>query len=225
MVAWLVAMGILSDEAGDICLSRFQFECEQRIKLVQERFLAAKEIDESRNIMLHMPSILPGISFGIVTTGTFGVCHLTGVERSLPSSVRITRTHKLGFRIKQILVEIRTFGEVSRIFCLAHTFSHVCGCIIVVYRFEGRRNRFGLNQISGEVTVFHVRFPIGFLFVRYGLGLLDGVESAFGIKSAEPFAVGFGYDGYTVVAYHGIGFLAPQSPDGQEALHFALLYQ
>ena len=60
VVGWLVAMGILSDEAGDICLSRFQFECEQRIKLVQERSLAAKETDESRNIMLHMPSILPG---------------------------------------------------------------------------------------------------------------------------------------------------------------------
>ena len=41
----LIAVSVLSDEAGDICLRRFQFECEQRIKLVQERFFTAKETD------------------------------------------------------------------------------------------------------------------------------------------------------------------------------------
>ena len=52
--------------------------------------------------MLHMPSVLPCITFGIVSTGTFHVGNLTRVERRFPTPVSIAGTHELRFSIKQV---------------------------------------------------------------------------------------------------------------------------
>ena len=88
--------------------------------------------------MLHMPSVLPCITFGIVSTGTFHVGNLTRVEGRFPTSVSITGTHELRFFIKQVLIKIGTFGKISGIFLFTHTLGHIgCG-VIIIYRFQRR---------------------------------------------------------------------------------------
>ena len=86
--------------------------------------------------MLHMPGVLPCITFGIVSTGTFHVGNLTRVEGRFPTPVSIAGTHELRFSIEQVLIKIGTFGKISGIFLFAHTLGHIgCG-IIVIYRFQ-----------------------------------------------------------------------------------------
>ena len=137
MMTWLIAMCVLSDQPCYVSLSCFQFHCKQRIQLVQECFFSTKESNQTRNIMLHMPGILPCISFRIITTCTFRMSYITGIKRRFPYPVSITRTHKVSLRIEQVLIIISTFRKVSGIFFFSHTTCHVSCRIIIIYRFQG----------------------------------------------------------------------------------------
>ena len=84
----LITMCILSDQTCHISLGCFQFHCKQGIQLVQERFFSTKESNQTGNIVLHMPGILPCISFRIVTACTFRMSYITRIKRRFPGSVR-----------------------------------------------------------------------------------------------------------------------------------------
>ena len=159
--------------------------------------------------MLHMPGILPCISFRIITTCTFRMSYITGIKRRFPYPVSITRTHKVSLRIEQVLIIISTFRKVSGIFFFSHTTCHVSCRIIIIYRFQGWRYGLCLCQVCREISVLRIHFPIRLQRMRYGLRLLHHIESTFSIKAMETFAVSLGNDRYTMIANHTEVFFSP----------------
>ena len=87
MVARLVAVGILADKTRNVRQFAVKFQCEELVELLEERFRSAKQLDDARNVELHLPCILPLVAFGVIAAIAFGMSEVARVERCLPCSV------------------------------------------------------------------------------------------------------------------------------------------
>lgn len=67
MMAWLIAMNILSDESAGIVIL-FTTRVGEREEFVQpanKRFLATHQTNKVGHVLRHVPVVLPGIALGI----------------------------------------------------------------------------------------------------------------------------------------------------------------
>ena len=87
VVTRFVTVSIITDQTGYISQLGSKFNCKQRIQLVREGFFSAQQSNQSRNIVLDMPGVLPCITFCIVATVAFCMCSLSRIERTLPGTV------------------------------------------------------------------------------------------------------------------------------------------
>ena len=84
MMTRFVAVSVLSDKSGNVRKITFKFQGEELVELLKERFRSAKQLDESRNVVLHLPGVLPCVAFGIIAAYAFGMCEVARVEWCLP---------------------------------------------------------------------------------------------------------------------------------------------
>ena len=70
MMAGLVAVGVLSDEARDVgivVVAQVAWSIEQSIEMSVERILATHQFGQSVHVVWHQESILPRVALGVVT--------------------------------------------------------------------------------------------------------------------------------------------------------------
>ena len=86
-MARLIAMGILSDESGDVrrrLCPHVAGDEEERVELGDESFFGAEEFHQSVHIVRHEPGILPCVALGVVVLTVYGA---EGIERLAELSV------------------------------------------------------------------------------------------------------------------------------------------
>ena len=125
VVARLIAMGILSDESGDIgrCLSsHVAGDEEERVELGDESFFGAEEFHQSMHIVRHEPGILPCVALGVVVLTVYGA---EGVERLAELSVGAQSAHKSSFLVEVVPVGLAAVEEILVVGLLAQFFGHL----------------------------------------------------------------------------------------------------
>ena len=96
----LIAVHILADESGDICLipaGCLGFCREQIIQLPDKRLPAAHEFDEPADVLRRREAVLPGIGFRVVEI------YLKRIERGVPAAV-VAGAEEFGTRVEQVFV-------------------------------------------------------------------------------------------------------------------------
>ena len=171
-----------------------------------------------------MPGILPGIAFRVVATGRSRMGKTEFVEGRTPFPGRILAAHQLGGRVKEVQVIERTVGKEDTVFPVAQLAGQQGGTIIVIAAFQRTGDGFHGNQVIGIIPVLIVHRPVGFLVI-FRQRFADGRIGSLRIYSLNAFQAGLDQHGDCVIANHGVGFPAPERPDGQISLGPALFDQ
>ena len=222
VVARLIAVGILANQARHVAKRAVELGGEKRVELRDEGLAAAEELDKARHVVLHVPRVLPGVALRVIAAVAFCMGEGGGVERRLPFARAEARTHEISALVEEVLVEIGAAGEIFIVVLFAHLQRHVGGGVVVVNILERARNRLHLDDVAREVAVFHISLPIRLHLVRLRLRHLDGLERALRVEVAEALVVSLGNDGHAVVGNHAVVFLAPKRPYRQVSLRFGL---
>ena len=131
MVAWLIAMGILSDESGDVGRHVLPFQhrryYEKRIQLDEKLFHAPETCSKSLKVMRHEPCVLPSVAFAVVVCAV-GRGERTVVLTKIPFAVLSSDESQR--RIKERDIRRASSSEVSGIFILAQDFGSIGKCSV-----------------------------------------------------------------------------------------------
>ena len=119
MVAWLVAMRILSNQTSDVwrgILTHIAFHNEQGVELIDKGFVATEDRNESPNIVGNEPNILPCCAFCIVIGA---VNDLEWVERFAEMAFRINAPHELCLLVEvEIAIGLAALVEILIVFLI-----------------------------------------------------------------------------------------------------------
>ena len=209
MMARLIAMHILTYQAGDVRKFPFQLQVrrEYGIECHYKIILAAKQLHHAVHIMRHKETILPGSGLRI------GTSHLQRLERCFPVAIHPFGTEKLGSPIKHIHIVLRTCNEcLANIFFL-HLLRHAGYAPVIVGKFQQARDRFPLD-VRGDETVPHI--AVRPFFVLLGRGY-HRFQRFLGIKPTDAFQISICYDRSGVIAYHRPRLSGRKRPDGKFA--------
>ena len=130
MVARLVAVGVLTDEAGDVRRSVLTvysgISGEKRVKPLDKLLAGAVEINQAGIVVRSEPGILPGVSLTIIISAM-----LRGIwiERSPPAAVCHLSSCEQSLRIHIIAVGMAAVTEIFSVIRLAKVISgggHSC---------------------------------------------------------------------------------------------------
>ncbi|MBA1340606.1 MAG: hypothetical protein C5S40_00510 [ANME-2 cluster archaeon] len=137
MVAGLIAMGILTNQPGDITLvspCHFHPGIEHFVKLFSEFHRTSQEIHHSANILWNEESILPRIGLGEHEV------HFCRIERRNPSTIQ-TATHESCFCVKNIFIILCPLDIVLIVIFVSQIFCHDGNTPIVIGIFQCFRDR------------------------------------------------------------------------------------
>ena len=133
MVTRLVAMCILTNHTGtenrQIFLP-YRYIGKHTIQLCRKLVLSACQGNQSLNVVLHRPEIMPGIAFT-------DVCRIfIGIEVRLEDSPVVYRLHESCSRIEYIPIILRTLEIFIRQFSLAHLLRHFSNTEVIECIFQ-----------------------------------------------------------------------------------------
>ena len=220
MVAGLVAVDVLADQAGDVLgvavVDLRIVEVEHGVQLLDRRGVAAQRLDDPAQILRREPRVLPGVALGIVRTIVDG----GRVEGLAIGPVRLTRPQEAGLHIEAVAPVGRPLLEGLGQVGLAHVLGHLGDGPVVIGVFDGLGGGFRLLVDRG-VAQLHVvaETAIG----GVGRALDHGVQGRLAIIAADALHPGVGDDRHGVIADHRPGLLAVELPDRQDAVRALLL--
>ena len=225
-----VAMGILSDQAGDITgyivALQCRRHCEKRIQAGSQPFLSAHQSRQPFHIVRNKERPLPGIPLAIIIL-TMRRCQRS--KRCTPFTLFCLSPDKANISIKYIFIIERLFIEISGLFASSYLFGKTCQRPIVESIFECAGHRFHFH-ITRDVTVFPIifqsdeiphRIPACILHRRFG----HCFESQFRIETDNTVQISIGNYGKRMYSGHLIILNAPQRPDRQLSGIFVMLQQ
>ena len=215
MVARFVAMRILTDESRNIgrrVFAQVSFDNEERIELSHETIFVGEEFHQATNVVRYEPSVLPGVSFGIIILSVYG---MERIERHTEFAVRTQTTHKLCFGIEELFVRLTALQEVGIVAFLAQQLGHFGDGSVG----NGVFQRLGHGLRSRIFVISHVAVllqRIHTTLVEHSR-LLHGFErclTVFHISLQHKVA----QHNDSRVSYHAIGLISHQMPYGKLAL-------
>ena len=187
---------------------RISFQRKQRIQLICKSILAPHQFDQTFYILLHMPCILPGVTFSKISPNRTCMKQTHSAKRSPPIPFRIFSTHKLRFGIKKILIISGAFHEVFKIPHFIKTFSHLSYTIIIISTLQSFRYRLSRHYIKRIISIFIINFPIGVTMTESRRFFYRFISLPF-IKTIETFQVSIHNNRNCMIADHTIIFLSP----------------
>ena len=217
VVAGLVAVGILSLEAGDVGhlhLPAARLIAEEGVQGGHHGFAPAHQGRVAGYVVRHKETGLPGNGLRVVPRGGKGVEGLHPVAVGSPSA------HEAGDGVKDMPIAegpgIVFGGHVG----LPQALRHAGDAPVVVGEFQRLGHGFAL-QVGRNVSVLVIQGRcIAFVLVgRHHHGL----QGQFPVKTADAAEPGVGNHGNAVIANHAAGFSVGQGPDGEfspKAVHF-----
>ena len=216
VVARLIAVGILPDEARDVGLlttRQVGGGVEQRIKFDFIVIPAAHEIDVTIHILGHEETILIRIGFRQCEI------NLCGVERTHPATIAAT-LEELVLRVEDVLVALCTGIELLGDISFTHGLGHASYTPVVVGIFQSLGS--GLSfDFDRDVAVFHV----GIHAAEIGLRTCHhGFQGFLRVEIADTSEVSIGDNGDGVVTNHAVGLVGCQFPDGQHVMRIGFVF-
>ncbi len=206
VVAGFVAVGILSDKAGDVGLFAARerlFGAEKLVEFGCQRHFAAIELHQPADIVRHEETVLPGVGLGV------GEGYLGGIEGGLPCTVHFG-THELGGLVEDVLIGLRLDDVGFVVGLVARHLRQHGDAPVVVGIFEGFGNGF-VFFVAGHIAVFVHEGQTE--VVVFGAGFHGG-DRLLHVIVADAFGVGIEHDGNGMVAYHAVGFVGRELPNG-----------
>ena len=215
MVAGLVAMGILSDEARDVGRSlgaHVAVDDEEAVELGDKSLLALEAAHETMNIVGNEPSILPGITLGVVVLTVYGV---EGVEGLAELAFAVNATHETGGGVEETAVNLAAVVEVLVVFLVTEHLGHFghTGVGEGILQSLGNGLEGGV-EVTGDVAILLEQVYTTLVLHCRSLHSLIG-SLLVGHKTLEHVV---GEDGHAGVAHHTVGLVAHKMPYRQFAL-------
>ena len=209
MVAGFIAVGILADKPRYIglgaagCLLRGS---EEGVQARLEGFRAAKGLYEPRDVLGHKETVLPGVGLSVV------VVNLAGIEGREPSAIK-ARPHELCLRIKDVFPVLGAFHKLLILCHMAKPQGNLRHAPVVKGVLQCLGNGFVLvigqdKAVTAEAV--KAEFPVAGT-VQHSL------EGVFIVKAWKAAEDGIGNHRGGIVAYHTVGFVAGEFPDGEFA--------
>ena len=205
MVAGLVAVGILAYLPGDVSLSPaagLLRSAEQRVDPREKSLLASVGFHQALQVVRHEETVLPTVGLGVV------VVYLSGVEGSEETAVQ-SRTHKAGLGVEHIAPVLGRLHILLIFILVSELLCHLGHAPVVVGVFQGLGHGFVLVVGENQTVAPEAVQPE---FSGHGRSL-HGFESLLRIEAANAAEHCICNDRCRVIAYHTIGFVAPQFPD------------
>ncbi len=214
VVAWLVAVRVLADHAGDVGLlvpGNLALGAEQRVELRRKRALPTEKIHQTVHVLRRKKRILPGICLCVVKVD------LGGIEWREPRSLE-PAPHESNARVEEILVALRA-PHVARVVVQTPQLSrHQCDAPVVVRVLERLRNALGLllgRDVSGAAVALQAATVL--------LGaVLHRLERNLFVKAGDPLHHRIRNDRHGVVSDHAVGLVACELPYGQSTAFLVL---
>ena len=235
VMAWLIAVGILAYQTGNIHRGRFTFQLgigrEQRIQLADEGVASSHQFHQSVHIVGNEPSPLPCRTFAIVIITVIGSA---GVERRTPVALTVQSAHEAGTRIEinfislgksRILIAVGfvvqstcQYGDTPVIVSIFQSFSHRFIVFIarhvanLVLPVLGLRHQMRHNQRMGDNTRRIV-------FCRTEASLVSLLH----VEVTVSLYIRIRYEGGCMITNHGTRIVSGQFPHRQDAALAGLL--
>ena len=221
VVARLIALGVLADEAGHVAhltgalhLAR---DGEKAVQLGNQLLVAAVELGQTLEVLLHVPCVLPCVAVGVLSAHVAGLRQREGAERSGPSALGILRAHEAGLRVEDVPVVFAALQEELVVCLLAQGLRELGGAVIVVSVLQRAGYALFVDDVVGQVAVLVQDGPVR-LDVVFRQGALHRLIRLLHIEVAVALQVGVHDHRHAVVADHAVVVAAPEGPDGQESL-------
>ena len=151
VVAGLVTMGVLANEAGDVHLfatREFTGGGEESVEFLAVGFGTAHQVDMCVDILRHEEVILPGIGFGE------GEVDLGGIERLHEAPVAAALEELVG-RVIEVLISLCSKVEFVGDFRLAEGLRQPAHAPVVVGIFQCFRSSFAF-LVDRDESILHV---------------------------------------------------------------------
>ena len=205
MVAGLIAVGILSDGAGNVSLGpaggAFR-RLEQVVQPLLERGRTAQRFDQGCNVVRDEETVLPGIGFRVI------VIDLARIEGGEPASVQ-ARPHETGFGVQYILPILGRSHVLLVFFHMPEPQCYLGYAPVIIGIFQGLGYALmfviGEHQAVATETAQPEIFPLR--------GCQQGLESLLIIKAFQSPGHRIGDDRRAVVSDHAVGLIAGEFPD------------
>ena len=132
-MAWLIAMRILSyharaeDRKFVICCRMIG---EHTVQFFGKSVFTSYKVDQSVNVMLNRPKVLPSVAFANVW------CIVIGLEVLDKDAFVVTWLHERSSGVINILVVLRTFVKFVRNVLFAHLLRHFGNAIVIESVFQ-----------------------------------------------------------------------------------------
>ena len=205
MVAGLVAVGILAYLSGDVSLGSaagLLRSAEQRVDPREEGLLASVGFHQALQIVRHEETVLPTVGLGVV------VVHFSRVEGREETAVQ-PRTHEAGLRVEHIAPVLGRLHILLIFILVSELLCHLGHAPVIVSVFQGLGHRFVLVVGENQTVATEAVQPELSGHSRS----LHSFESLLRIEAANAAEHCICNDRCRVIAYHTIGFVAPQFPD------------
>ena len=210
-MAGLIAVGVLSNQTGDVHLSTSGSALrsrKERVELCAESLIAAHKADMPVHVMRSEETVLPGIGLGIV------VVDLRRLEGSQPASAH-HRAHQTGLRVPDIDIAGRMFQITVpdiRIALLSrlpeNQIRYLGYAPVIVGILEGLRD--GLMFLFRRHHIALAVEPYAELVLARGLH--HGIQEFRSILQAYSLAQGLGYHRHRIIPDHAVGLPAAELP-------------
>ncbi len=215
MVARLVAVGILTDESGNVRRGLraldYGADSEQRVELFEHSFTASETVLKPWDVMRDEPGILPCVALAVVV-GT--VLRREWVERRAPSPSAVASSYESGGAIEIMPPRTAALPKPFRFRLFAESLCCKCGCPIGegVFHVVGH----GLaHQVTGDVAVLVPKLTSPSRL----LGCLENcLKGPFPVEAGNFLDNRVGHDRYARISDHAVGLVAPQVPHRKPAL-------
>ena len=179
--------------------------------------VAAVELGQTLEVLLHVPGVLPGVAFGVLSAHIAGLRQREGAERARPVAFGVLGAHKARGRVEDVAVVLAALEEELIVVRLAQGLGELGGAVVVVGVLQRAGDALHVDDVVGQVAVFVQDGPVG-IDVVHRQGALHRLVGLVDVEVAVALEVGVHYHRHAVVADHTEVVAAPQSPDGQEAL-------
>ena len=214
MVAGLVAVHVLADEAGHVGGGAFAIVLgglEEGVQVLQHGGFAAEAFDEALEVVGGQPGVLPGVAFAVVVGPVLGE---EGVEGGAPAAGGGAAADKARGSVKVVAPAVAAPCEEAGIFNMPQG-SGGMGDGGIGYGILHVVGAGFSEEIAGDVAVFfaEVLAPL----VQHDGGFA-GFVGFFAVKAGEVLDDGIGHCDDAGIAYHAVGLVPDEVPHGEFAL-------
>ena len=215
MVARLVAVGVLADQAGNVAgnivageLARSGEEGVQRLERLSP---GTEALLQAVQVVRDKPGVLPGVAFGVGGAEMVGVIGIEGLEEA---AAAVLAPHEAGFGVEEVAVAVAALQEVRIVFLLAEFLGGLGEGPVGdgILHVEGQRL---VEEVCGNIAVLHAQVLSAVGKQGGGLHRLKGL---LGVKAGNALGDGVRHRGDTRIADHAVGLVAVEVPDRQFAL-------